>query len=147
MCCILIVVLCNAESTWNFLCQTDTSSPYVTTIDATYKEIQVQAHHSLEQIKQRRMSFDGRHRRLSLKEGSSLDQGEKTKYSELELHAIKTAFSSINSLWRDISLGTDQIQMSALTNIHQHLGEIGSDLFRSIFLKSSLPTVVLNPLF
>ena len=55
-------------------------------------------------------------------------------YSETELHAIKTGFGAIESLWRDISMGSDKISVTILKSIHQQLGEIGSELFRRIFL-------------
>jgi hypothetical protein len=58
--------------------------------------------------------------------------------SETELHAIKTAFCAIESLWRDVSMGTDSISVHVLKSIHQQLGEIGSEFFRRIFLSRGL---------
>jgi hypothetical protein len=62
--------------------------------------------------------------------------------SEIELHAIKEGFVAIESLWRDISMGTDQVSSSLLTTVHKELGEIGSELFRRIFLSKVLPAQV-----
>jgi hypothetical protein len=62
--------------------------------------------------------------------------------SEIELHAIKEGFVAIESLWRDISMGTDQVSSNLLTTIHKELGEIGSELFRRIFLSKILPAQV-----
>jgi hypothetical protein len=59
---------------------------------------------------------------------------ERKPCSETELHAIKTAFGAIEFLWRDISMGGDSISVACLKSIHQQLGEIGSELFRRIFL-------------
>ena len=54
--------------------------------------------------------------------------------SELERHSIKTSFQIIENLWRDLSSGTDLISMSKLFLIHENLGEIGSELFKKLFL-------------
>jgi hypothetical protein len=70
---------------------------------------------------------------------------EKKPCSETELHAIKTAFGAIESLWRDISMGTDSISVNVLKSIHPLLGEIGSELFRRIFLsRGQLLQVILK---
>ena len=37
------------------------------------------------------------------------------RYSELELHSIKTAFSLVDSLWVDMSLGTSQVNPSCFS--------------------------------
>jgi hypothetical protein len=59
---------------------------------------------------------------------------ERKSLTETELHDIKTSFVAIESLWRDISMGTDNVSVSVLKSVHQQLGEIGSDLFRRVFL-------------
>ena len=63
----------------------------------------------------------------------------KNAYSEIELHTIKIGFVAIDSLWRDISMGSEQISESLFSMIHKELGEIGSELFRRIFLGKALP--------
>ncbi len=119
----------------------------------SYQELQRLSHKSLESTKQRRPSFDQRlaafslaHRRDSgLPEfGPDFKQSELVIYSQMELHAIKSAFSAINSIWRDVSMGTDYISLSILKSIHPLLGEIGSDLFSSIFLKDGTPSHVMS---
>jgi hypothetical protein len=144
------------ESTWNYLCQNDKPNPYVgVDVHFTYQELQKLAHKSLESTKQRRPSFDQRlhafglaHRRSSFDglSGLGLDnkKSEPVKYSQMELYAIKSAFSAINSIWRDVSMGTDVISLSTLKSIHPLLGEIGSDLFGSIFLKEGIPSHVIS---
>ena len=58
-------------------------------------------------------------------------------FSEPELDEIKSAFNTIHSLWQDISMGADTVSMSLLSAVHDHLGEIGSELFSQIFLSGS----------
>jgi hypothetical protein len=58
--------------------------------------------------------------------------------SEIELHAIKTAFNLIESLWRDVSMGADYISFSIMASIHEHLGEIGSELFSKVFMNNDV---------
>ena len=58
-------------------------------------------------------------------------------FSEFQRHSIKTSFQAIEGLWRDLSLGTDLISMSRLSLIHENLGEIGSELFKKLFLADS----------
>ena len=70
------------------------------------------------------------------------DTFEEKRLSELELHRIKTGFNAIETVWRDISMGTDQIQSKLLSTIHKELGEIGSELFRRIFLSKAMPEQV-----
>ena len=62
--------------------------------------------------------------------------------SELELHTIKVGCQMISSLWRDVSMGADQVSLGALNAIHKELGEIGSELFSRIFLSQALPRQV-----
>ena len=62
----------------------------------------------------------------------------KSPCSELELHIIKTGLTAIDSLWRDVSMGSDYISANLFSAVHQELGEIGSELFRRIFLGRSL---------
>ena len=57
--------------------------------------------------------------------------------SEMELNSIKTTVIAIENLWRDVSMGIDQISTSTLSCIHKELGEIGSELFSRIFLNKS----------
>ena len=56
-------------------------------------------------------------------------------FSESQLGDVKSSFEAIDLLWKDISLGADSISMSLLSSVHNHLGEIGSELFDQIFLK------------
>jgi hypothetical protein len=67
---------------------------------------------------------------------------EINKFSELELHSIKTAFVALDMLWRDVSMGSDHVQASTLSLIHKELGEIGSEVFCRIFLKKLIPSQV-----
>lgn len=60
-----------------------------------------------------------------------------SSFSELELHSIKTAFQTIEGLWRDLSHGAEYVTMSLMASIHQHLGEVGSELFDNLFLSCS----------
>ena len=51
------------------------------------------------------------------------------KYSELELHGIKTAFALTESLWVDLSLGTTQVQISLNFPLRDHSM---CDVFRNV---------------
>ncbi len=67
---------------------------------------------------------------------------ENQTLSEIELHSIKTSFEMIENLWRDISMGSDQVLVSVLASIHENLGEIGSELFKRHFMRGlNTPTV------
>ena len=84
------------------------------------------------------------------------------KFSELELYSIKTAFSLVENLWIDLSMGTTQVLIysycclqnfrmilslqvssSHFRQVRTHLGEIGSALFEDIFQSVPLPSLVL----
>ncbi len=54
--------------------------------------------------------------------------------TEDELYEIKQSFDVIETLWRDISLCSEYVQTSLLATIHDNLGELGSELFRKIFM-------------
>ena len=58
--------------------------------------------------------------------------------SEIELHSIKTAFNLIEGVWRDVSMGAEYISSSIMASIHEHLGEIGSELFSKVFMNNSV---------
>ena len=58
--------------------------------------------------------------------------------TEIELHGVKTAFNLIEGVWRDISMGADHISISVMASIHEHLGEIGSELFGKVFMNSAV---------
>ncbi len=66
-----------------------------------------------------------------------------SKFSELQLHQIKTGLALIESLWRDFSLGTNHIALSQFISAHKYLKEIGKELFSNIFMKQSLPAQVI----
>jgi hypothetical protein len=55
-------------------------------------------------------------------------------FAEQELLDIKTSFWMIENLWRDLSMGSEYILPSAMTSIHQYLGELGSELFKRLFM-------------
>ena len=88
----------------------------------------------------RRASNSSRRASATVKRGSLFLHGEplQAPYTEPELDEIKTAFSTIHSLWQDISMGADSISMSQLTAVHENLGEIGSELFSQLFLSKSM---------
>ena len=69
---------------------------------------------------------------------------EKNMLSEVELHIIKSGFAAIELLWKDVSMGSDLISAKLLRAIHCELGEIGSELFRRIFLLKNLPDQVIT---
>ena len=56
---------------------------------------------------------------------------------ETDRDDIKSNMRTIQNLWRDVSMGSDQISSSLLSSINENIGEIGSDLFRKIFLQKS----------
>lgn len=58
--------------------------------------------------------------------------------TEIELHLVKSAFNLIEGVWRDVSMGADHISSSIMASIHDHLGEIGSELFSKVFMNSSV---------
>ncbi len=66
----------------------------------------------------------------------------KSKFSELQLHQIKTGLGLIESLWRDFSVGTNYVALSQFISAHKYLKEIGKDLFNNIFMKQKLPAQV-----
>ena len=68
------------------------------------------------------------------------------KYSEVEMHAVKTAFGIIEGIWRDMSMGSNHAASSQFVHVHKHLGEIGSELFGKIFLNKKLPAQVASSL-
>ena len=65
--------------------------------------------------------------------------------SEMELDAIKSAFGAIEGLWRDISMGAEEIQMSLIASIQENIGEIGSELFRKLFVNKISSNQVHTP--
>ena len=56
---------------------------------------------------------------------------------ETDRYDIRSNMRIINNLWRDVSMGSDQISLSLLSSINENIGEIGSELFRKIFLQKS----------
>ena len=54
--------------------------------------------------------------------------------SEVDRHMIKASFEMIESLWRDISMGSESVASSILGSIHKNLGEFGSELFKKYFM-------------
>jgi hypothetical protein len=81
------------------------------------------------------VKFDGAENDMS-------NYSSKNPFSELELHVIKTGFMAIEALWKDVSMGSDEIPAKLLKNIHGELGEIGSELFKRIFYCRILPDQV-----
>jgi hypothetical protein len=64
--------------------------------------------------------------------------------TEIELHSIKTAFNLIEGVWLDVSMGAEYISSSVMASIHEHLGEIGSELFSKVFMNNSVSKQVLS---
>jgi hypothetical protein len=60
-------------------------------------------------------------------------------FAEIELYEIKHKFGIIENLWRELSMGTDCILSSVLASVHHYLGEVGSELFSTLFLNSNVP--------
>ncbi len=50
---------------------------------------------------------------------------------------IKTSFDMVESLWRDISMGSEFVLSSVLASIQENLGEFGSELFKEHFMISN----------
>jgi CRP-like cAMP-binding protein len=59
--------------------------------------------------------------------------------SEIRLHAIKQAFSVMENMWREISVGDSEVRTSQLLSIEAYVGEVGSELFRKLFAGHELP--------
>lgn len=70
----------------------------------------------------------------------------KLRFTELQLHQIKTGLSLIEGLWRDFSLGTNHVVLSQFNSVHKYLKEIGKELFSGIFMKENLPNQVFRPI-
>ena len=66
----------------------------------------------------------------------------KSKFSELQLHQIKTGLGLIESLWREFSVGTNHVALSQFLSAHKYLKEIGKELFNNIFIMQKLPVQV-----
>jgi hypothetical protein len=64
--------------------------------------------------------------------------------TEIELHAIKNSFNLIEGVWLDVSMGADYISSSVMASIHEHLGEIGSELFSKVFMNNAISKQVLS---
>jgi hypothetical protein len=60
-------------------------------------------------------------------------------FAEIELYEIKHKFGIIENLWRELSMGTDCILSSVLASVHHYLGEVGSELFGTLFMNSNIP--------
>jgi len=60
-------------------------------------------------------------------------------FAEIELYEIKHKFGIIENLWRELSMGTDCILSSVLASVHHYLGEVGSELFSTLFMNSNVP--------
>ena len=76
-------------------------------------------------------------------QSSALTAREERLFSEIELHEIKTNMGIIERLWRELTMGADVIQPSVMSSVHYYLGEIGSDLFRRLFLNNArIKTVI-----
>lgn len=75
---------------------------------------------------------------------SSTLQMQDNHFSELELLEIKKTFWIIETLWRDISMGSDSIMQSMMTSIHLYLGEIGSELFKRLFMNNTVSQQVMT---
>ena len=61
-----------------------------------------------------------------------------SRFTEMQLHQIKTGLGLIESLWRDFAVGTNFISYSQFVSVHKYLKEIGKDLFDGIFIKQNL---------
>jgi hypothetical protein len=123
-CLIIYLILSLPGSTWHFL-----------TKGQHYKHDDDDGYMPFPREKGRVVQVSERERRNSqISDRDLWVTKEKKACTETELHAIKTAFGAIESLWRDISMGSDSISVNVLKSIHQQLGEIGSELFRRIFL-------------
>ena len=74
--------------------------------------------------------------------GSSLNLGEMVSeagLSEIQLHALKQAFCVVENLWREISVGDNEVRTTQLLSIEAYVGEVGSELFRKLFAGHELP--------
>jgi hypothetical protein len=63
-------------------------------------------------------------------------------FAEMDLYEIKHNFEMIEKLWQELSMGTNWILASVLASVHGYLGEIGSELFSTLFMNSSVPKQV-----
>ena len=80
-----------------------------------------------------------RKRRSSIRYSIVDHNAEETPVQEQDRDDIKNGMKIIYNLWRDISLGADQVSTSLLSSICDNIGEIGSELFIKIFLNRCGP--------
>ena len=68
-------------------------------------------------------------------------------FAEMDLYEIKHHFEMIERLWRELSMGTDRILASVLASVQGYLGEIGSELFSTMFMNNSVRKQALFEMF
>jgi ankyrin repeat protein/CRP-like cAMP-binding protein len=59
--------------------------------------------------------------------------------AETRLQAIKMAFSKLEQVWQEICLGEQIVPLSQFLAFQPYLGEVGSELFKKLFLAQEIP--------
>ena len=90
------------------------------------------------QIRNKRYNWESSNTSINTRSiGKNITAGNPVQ--EQDRDCIKNGLKVIYNLWRDISMGGDQVSSSLLSSICDNIGEIGSELFIKIFLNRSGP--------